>query len=136
MQQFGKGVRINRHAGDRDSADTDTRVFSAREANIRSFKDRFQLVVMQALQRHVFRKTISVSILRNIPASRILPFVELGDIVVLAVEGTAAENAVKLAGITNLKGKTVIDATNPITDAPPVNGVLQCFTSRTMRSTP
>jgi predicted dinucleotide-binding enzyme len=54
---------------------------------------------------------------------------KFGDIVVLAAKGTAAENALKLAGITNLKGKTVIDATNPISDAPPVNGVLQYFTS-------
>ncbi|MDP2209919.1 MAG: NAD(P)-binding domain-containing protein [Bacteroidota bacterium] len=54
---------------------------------------------------------------------------KFGDIVVLAAKGTAAENTVKLAGITNLKGKTVIDATNPIADTPPVNGVLQYFTS-------
>jgi predicted dinucleotide-binding enzyme len=52
-----------------------------------------------------------------------------GEIVVLATKGTAAENAVKLAGFANLKGKTVIDTTNPIADAPPVNGVLQFFTS-------
>ena len=36
----------------------------------------------------------------------------------------------KLAGIANLKGKTVIDTTNPIADATPVNGVLQYFTSQ------
>jgi hypothetical protein len=33
-----------------------------------------------------------------------------------------------LAGAENLAGKTVIDATNPIADAPPVDGVLQYFT--------
>jgi 8-hydroxy-5-deazaflavin:NADPH oxidoreductase len=33
------------------------------------------------------------------------------------------------AGISNLGDKTVIDTTNPIADAPPVNGVLQFFTS-------
>ena len=54
---------------------------------------------------------------------------KFGDIVVLAAKGTAAENAVKSTGVTNLKGKTVIDATNPIADAPPVNGVIQYFTS-------
>lgn len=53
---------------------------------------------------------------------------KFGDIVVLAVKGTAAESAVKQAGIDNLKGKTVLDATNPIAEAAPVNGVLQFFT--------
>jgi len=51
-----------------------------------------------------------------------------GDLVVLAVKGTAAESAVALCGAANLAGKTVIDATNPIADAPPVNGVLSFFT--------
>ncbi|MCI0341896.1 MAG: NAD(P)-binding domain-containing protein [Planctomycetales bacterium] len=51
-----------------------------------------------------------------------------GPLVVLAVKGTAAESAVKLAGPENLAGKTVLDTTNPIADAPPVNGVLQYFT--------
>lgn len=54
---------------------------------------------------------------------------KFGDLVVLAVKGTAAESAIKLAGIENLKNKTIIDATNPIADLPPVNGVLQFFTS-------
>jgi predicted dinucleotide-binding enzyme len=53
-----------------------------------------------------------------------------GDTVVLAVKGTAAEAALKTAGIANLEGKTVIDTTNPIADAPPVNGVLQFFTAQ------
>jgi predicted dinucleotide-binding enzyme len=53
-----------------------------------------------------------------------------GDIVVVATKGTAAEAALTKAGIANLKGKTVIDTTNPIADAPPVNGVLQYFTSQ------
>jgi len=52
-----------------------------------------------------------------------------GGIVVLATKGTAAEAAVRTAGISTLKGKTVIDATNPIADTPPVNGVLQYFTT-------
>jgi predicted dinucleotide-binding enzyme len=33
------------------------------------------------------------------------------------------------AGAANLEDKAVIDATNPIADAPPVNGVLKFFTS-------
>lgn len=54
---------------------------------------------------------------------------KFGEIVVLAVKGAAAEAAMKTAGIANLAGKIVIDTTNPIADAPPVNGVLQYFTS-------
>ena len=51
-----------------------------------------------------------------------------GDIVVLAVKGTIAE---KLASSlkSQLAGKTVIDTTNPIAEAPPVNGVLKFFTT-------
>ena len=51
-----------------------------------------------------------------------------GDIIVLAVKGTAAQAALELAGAVNLEGKTIVDASNPIADAPPVNGVLQFFT--------
>src|SRR5205814_6003381 len=50
---------------------------------------------------------------------------KFGSIVVLAVKGSAAEAALKSAGIANLKEKTVIDTTNPIADAPPVHGVIQ-----------
>lgn len=52
-----------------------------------------------------------------------------GETLVLAVKGIGAEAAIKLAGIDNLKGKTVLDATNPIAEAPPVNGVLKFFTT-------
>ncbi len=51
-----------------------------------------------------------------------------GDIVVVAVKGKIAQNALALAGAANLKGKTIIDPTNPIEDAPPENGVLKFFT--------
>jgi predicted dinucleotide-binding enzyme len=51
-----------------------------------------------------------------------------GQVVVLAVKGTVAVDVVKLAGIENIAKKTVLDATNPIADAPPVNGILQYFT--------
>ena len=51
-----------------------------------------------------------------------------GEILVLAVKGTAAEAVLRLAGLSNVKGKTIIDATNPIADAPPVNGVIRYFT--------
>jgi len=54
---------------------------------------------------------------------------KFGEVVVLAVKGTAAADALRAAGAGNLAGKTVIDVTNPIADAPPVNGVLKYFTS-------
>jgi predicted dinucleotide-binding enzyme len=52
-----------------------------------------------------------------------------GEIIVLAVKGGAAEAALEQAGLANLAGKTVIDATNPIADAPPQNGVIVYFTN-------
>jgi predicted dinucleotide-binding enzyme len=54
---------------------------------------------------------------------------QFGEVVVLAVKGTAAADALRAAGASNLAGKTVIDATNPIADAPPQNGVLKFFTT-------
>ncbi len=51
-----------------------------------------------------------------------------GDAVVLAVKGGVASDALRAAGPANLAGKPVLDATNPIADAPPVNGVLKFFT--------
>jgi predicted dinucleotide-binding enzyme len=53
---------------------------------------------------------------------------QFGELVVLATLGRAAEEAVALAGPANLAGKTVIDTTNPIADAPPVDGVLSYIT--------
>lgn len=51
-----------------------------------------------------------------------------GEVVVLAVKGTAAQAALRAAESANLAGKPVIDATNPIADAPPEHGVLKFFT--------
>jgi hypothetical protein len=51
-----------------------------------------------------------------------------GDVVVLAVAGEAALEALKQAGVAAIAGKTVIDACNPIGGGPPVNGVLSYFT--------
>jgi predicted dinucleotide-binding enzyme len=48
--------------------------------------------------------------------------------VLLAVKGSAAEAVVKESAA-NLAGKTVIDATNPIADGPPDNGVIRYFTN-------
>ena len=52
-----------------------------------------------------------------------------GNIIVLAVKGIAAKEAIEKAGSKNLSGKVVIDATNPIAEVPPEKGVLKFFTS-------
>jgi len=53
-----------------------------------------------------------------------------GEIILLAVKGLAAEGVVR--GLkAELTGKVVMDATNPIADAPPVDGVLTYFTDGT-----
>ena len=65
------------------------------------------------------------------PGARVGSFAEaaaFADLVVLAVKGSAASYALRAAHAENLNGKPVIDATNPITDVAPVNGVLQFFT--------
>ena len=66
------------------------------------------------------------------PAARIGSFADAAasaDVIVLAVKGTAAADALRQAGGGNLAGKVVIDTTNPIADAPPDHGVLKFFTS-------
>ena len=66
------------------------------------------------------------------PKGRIGSFADaakFGELVVLAVKGSAALDALRAATAANLAGKTVIDATNPIADAPPSNGVLKYFTN-------
>jgi len=51
------------------------------------------------------------------------------EVALLAGKGTAAEPVIAEVGA-SLAGKTVIDATNPIADAPPQNGVIQYFTKQ------
>src|SRR5580658_9290185 len=53
---------------------------------------------------------------------------KFADLIVLAVNGKVAADALRSAGNEKITGKIVIDATNPIADAPPVNGVLRFFT--------
>src|SRR5271166_4811931 len=48
---------------------------------------------------------------------------QFGEFIVLATAGHAALEAISLAGLRNLDGKTVMDATNPISGAP-VGGIL------------
>ena len=51
-----------------------------------------------------------------------------GEIIILATTGGVTEDAIKMAGIENFSGKTVIDTTNPIAPEPADNGVLKYFT--------
>jgi 8-hydroxy-5-deazaflavin:NADPH oxidoreductase len=54
---------------------------------------------------------------------------QFGELVVLAVKGFVAIDAVQLAGKENLAGKVLIDTTNPIDEStPPSNGILHLFT--------
>ena len=65
------------------------------------------------------------------PGAAVKSFAEaaaFGDLVVLAVGGEVAQQALTLIGSSALQGKTVIDACNPIGGGPPVNGVLSFFT--------
>ncbi|HNR19189.1 MAG TPA: NAD(P)-binding domain-containing protein [Bacteroidia bacterium] len=66
---------------------------------------------------------------RNITIGTFEEVAKHGSIIILAVKGNAASEALKKAGYENLSGKTIIDATNPISDAPPVNGVLKFITT-------
>lgn len=50
------------------------------------------------------------------------------DIIVLAVSGLVAMNAIQIAGPNNFYGKIVIDTTNPIAKDPPTDAVLKFFT--------
>ncbi len=51
------------------------------------------------------------------------------DLIVFAVKGSKAKEALEEVGVENLSGKTVIDTTNPIAEDAPVNGVLLYFSS-------
>jgi hypothetical protein len=52
-----------------------------------------------------------------------------GEVVVIAVKGTAAEELAGSLG-KQLAGKVVVDTTNPIADGGPQNGVLRYFTAQ------
>jgi predicted dinucleotide-binding enzyme len=81
--------------------------------------------------RHPSKKEVA-SWHKSHPAAHIgLPAeaAEFGEILVLAVAGSAAEDAIKLAGPENFHAKVVIDATNPISKQPPTGAVLHFYTS-------
>lgn len=71
---------------------------------------------------------------KNTEASRveIAAFAEaaaFGELIVLAVKGSVAQDVLNLAGARNLTGKIIMDATNPIADKAPENGVMHFFTN-------
>jgi predicted dinucleotide-binding enzyme len=49
---------------------------------------------------------------------------KFADIIILAVSGASAMNALQISGGENLNGKIIIDVTNPLAATPPENGVL------------
>jgi len=69
---------------------------------------------------------------RKHPEAKVGSFSEtaaFGEVLALAVKGSVAADVLRMAGSANLDGKLVMDACNPIADAPPVNGVLKFFTT-------
>lgn len=52
-----------------------------------------------------------------------------GELLVLAVKGAVAAEVLRAAGAQNIAGKTIIDTTNPLLDAPPDHAVLGFFTT-------
>jgi predicted dinucleotide-binding enzyme len=50
---------------------------------------------------------------------------KFGEVLVLAVKGNVAIDALNAAGQRNISGKTVIDVTNPLSGDMPANGVLK-----------
>lgn len=64
----------------------------------------------------------------GVPAGTFAEVAAWGQTLVLTVSGGKALDAVRLAGPESFRGKTVIDTTNPISDKPPVDGVLEMFT--------
>lgn len=66
------------------------------------------------------------------PKGRVGSFADaarFGDTLVLAVKGSVASDVLRMAEAADLTGKTILDATNPIADAAPTNGVLHYFTN-------
>lgn len=82
--------------------------------------------------RDINKETV-VNWLANNPNSQVGSFADaaiFGELIVLATAGDITEAVIESAGINNFDSKVVIDATNPISHTkPPVNGVLQYFTT-------
>jgi predicted dinucleotide-binding enzyme len=74
------------------------------------------------------KKLVDFSSASGIPAGTFAEVAAWAEGLVLAVKGSVAQDALKEAGARNLKGKLVVDATNPIADEPPEDGVIRLFT--------
>ena len=74
-------------------------------------------------------KLAEFSTTKGIPAGTFADVAAWAEGLVLAVQGRSAINALNIAGEKNIKGKLVIDTTNPISDEPPDDGVIRYFTS-------
>ena len=55
---------------------------------------------------------------------------QFGELLVISVLARVVEDVIQLAGPENFRRKTLIDTNNPISDAPPVDGVLAYFTEQ------
>ena len=68
---------------------------------------------------------------RQNPAVKVGTFQEAapyGEMLAVCVLAIAVESVIDLAGAANFNGKTVVDANNPLSSDPPVNGVLRYTT--------
>jgi len=74
-------------------------------------------------------KLAAFSSTSGIAAGTVADVAAWAEAVVLAVKGGAAEEAVRQAGASNLRGKPIVDTTNPISHEAPEDGVLRFFTS-------
>jgi predicted dinucleotide-binding enzyme len=55
---------------------------------------------------------------------------QFGELLVISVLARVVEDVIQLAGPQHFRGKTLIDTNNPLSDAPPVDGVLEYFTEQ------
>jgi len=93
----------------------------------------------KGLQRHGHRVTIGTRSPDNLQAiedfedvlvTTVESIAETSEILILAVKGAAALKALTSARQGALEGKVIIDATNPLADVAPEQGVLSFFTER------
>ena len=75
------------------------------------------------------RKELSES-LSGVTVGTFAEAAAFGSLLVLAVKGSNAIDALNSAGLHNFSGKVVLDANNPIEQVPPVDGVIQYFTQQ------
>lgn len=65
---------------------------------------------------------------KNVNVGSFADAAKFGELLVLAVKGSAAADVLRDADEDQIEGKVIIDTTNPIEDAAPKNGVLNYFT--------